>query len=78
MIEMVLQRYGIVPPTQAEIDAAMQHASGNAVDSAVSPGQLVTGAEGKISVADTAEPEYVIGCCGFMIVHRAHPRPSSQ
>ena len=77
MIEMVLQRYGIVPPTQAEIDAAMQHASGNAVDSAVSPGQVVTGAQGPTSPADTGELEYVIGCCGF-IVNRARPRPSSR
>jgi hypothetical protein len=60
------------------MDAAMQHASGNAVDSAVSHGQLVMGVQGQNSVADTGEPEYVIGCCGFMIVHRPRPRPSSQ
>jgi hypothetical protein len=77
MIEIILQRYGIAPPTQAEIDAAMQHASGNAVDSAVSPGQLVAGGEGQTSTADTGELEYVIGCCGF-IVYRARPRPSSR
>ena len=59
MIEMVLQRYGIVPPTQAEIDAAMQHASGNVVDSPASEGQLV--AQGQTSAAETGELDYEIG-----------------
>ncbi|OJA11179.1 hypothetical protein AZE42_10585, partial [Rhizopogon vesiculosus] len=81
-------RYGIVPPTDAEIAtamaAAMQHPSDNAVDSQTAQGQAAEGvqgsqvatqgptqfAEGKNSAADTGEPVYVIGCCGF-VVHRA-------
>ena len=49
-----------MPPTQAEIDAAMQHASGNVVDSPASQGQLAAVAQGQTPVADTGELDYVI------------------
>jgi len=86
IIAITLQRYGIVPPTEAEIAAAMAAAmpSDNAVDSQTVQGQAAEGiqgsqvgtqgptqfAQGQNSAADTGEPVYVISCCGF-IVHRA-------
>jgi len=76
-IEMILQRYAIAPPTQEEIDVAMQHAGGNVVDSPASQCQLAEGAQGQTSAADTGEPEYVIGCCG-LVAHRARPSPTSH
>jgi tyrosyl-DNA phosphodiesterase 2 len=38
-------RYGTVPPTEAEMVAAMQQAGGNAGDSSTSQGQAITGAQ---------------------------------
>jgi hypothetical protein len=45
-IAIDLQRYGIVPQTEAEVAAAMQQTSGNADDSLTSRGQAVAGAPG--------------------------------
>ncbi|KAJ8586304.1 WD40 repeat-like protein [Rhizopogon salebrosus TDB-379] len=39
-------RYGTVPPTEAEMTAAMQQVGGNAGDSSTSQGQAVAGAQG--------------------------------
>jgi len=66
-----------VPPTQAEIDAAMQHASGNVVDSPASQGQLAAVAQGRTAVADTGELDYVISVDLLFIVLVPDHRRSS-
>ncbi|OAX37399.1 hypothetical protein K503DRAFT_866892 [Rhizopogon vinicolor AM-OR11-026] len=85
-------RYGIAPPTDAEVAAAMaaalQQASGNTVDGQTSQGQAAAGvqesqvatqgptsqiAQGQHPAADTGEPVFAIGCCGF-VVHLARRR----
>jgi len=87
-----VERYGIAPPTEAEVAAAMaaalQQVNGNAVDGQTSQGQAVVGvqgsqvatqgpltqiAQGQHSTADTGEPVFAIGCCGF-VFHLARRR----
>jgi hypothetical protein len=77
-----LQRYVVEPPSQAEVAAAIQYASG---DSSVQQSPCAAGAQGsqvymqgrptqtarcKSSDSGTGEPSYDIGCCGFYLVRR--------
>ncbi|KAG0696424.1 hypothetical protein DFH29DRAFT_879377 [Suillus ampliporus] len=41
----IFQRYGIAPPTEAEVAAAMQRPSNSEVDGSTQPGQDVVGAQ---------------------------------
>ncbi|KAJ8582798.1 hypothetical protein M405DRAFT_937577 [Rhizopogon salebrosus TDB-379] len=73
-------RYVVEPPSQAEVAAAIQYASG---DSSVQQSPCAAGAQGsqvymqgrptqtarcKSSDSGTGEPSYDIGCCGFYLL----------
>ncbi|OAX34081.1 hypothetical protein K503DRAFT_803881, partial [Rhizopogon vinicolor AM-OR11-026] len=73
-----VERYGIVPPTEAEVAAAMAaalpQASGNAVDGQMSQSQAAAGVQGSHIVTQgqhpspgIEDPSYEIGCCGIYV-----------
>ncbi|KAJ8597797.1 hypothetical protein M405DRAFT_927846 [Rhizopogon salebrosus TDB-379] len=75
-------RYGIVPPTEAEMAAAMQYAIGNEVNGLGHQGGAAAGvqgsqgpstqtAQGQNMAAPTEESSDLIGCCGFALVRRS-------
>jgi hypothetical protein len=87
MIYINLQRHAIVPPTEAEVAAAMQYAnaSGGMADSLTPQGQRVAAAQGSQAqsteeqnfAVDTGESSYMIGCCGLRI-YFVRPRITSH
>ncbi|KAG1808915.1 WD40-repeat-containing domain protein [Suillus subaureus] len=76
-------RYGIAPPSEAEVAAAMESTSDKQLDSSTQQGQAVAGAQGsqvhniqgpstpmaraEHSGYDTGESSCVIGCCGLSL-----------
>jgi hypothetical protein len=78
-----LQRYGIAPPTEAEVATAMRYAIGNEVDSSAHQGGAAARVQGPQErpstqsaqrqnlAAPTEESSDLIGCCGFVLVRQS-------
>ncbi|KAG2032405.1 hypothetical protein BDR03DRAFT_44953 [Suillus americanus] len=70
-----LQRYGIAPPTEAEVAAVMQHTSGNEADRSMQQGHPAPGTQGpqtrttqtQGSGGDTGEFSCEVRCCELFI-----------
>ncbi|KAJ8595717.1 hypothetical protein M405DRAFT_299329 [Rhizopogon salebrosus TDB-379] len=77
-----MQRYAIVPPTEAEVAAAMQYVIGNKVDGSAHRGGAAVGVQGLLGgpstqsaheqnlAALTEESSDLVGCCGLFLVCR--------
>jgi len=76
---MIVQRYYITPPTEAEIAKAMQDDPSTAVDDSAhkdgsatvqdsQQGASAQMAQGQSSIADADERSLEIGCCGYYLV----------